>query len=379
MAAQSFSSGLPVLRESPSRSEWDALSCLGGLSELQISMVVSLEIVRLLTGPADAELADAARSYCLQAWDLVRRAGQVVARYAQVARRVGQRLLPDLRVAVECSEHSSASRLIRQVRGLVSEMEREGRDMQHKYAGLERDMRDLIWRVRLSINYADLSDLSVELPIGSPYSPSSVASKLAATRRFELLLRLRAAGDASDGPLLLLGAECAKHMTEISEAIAQEADSVELVPAAANAGASSLPTADELCAWLGHPEPDVSDDSEAVPRELVCVNLLQELRHADEKIVDSHLFWANMRSSVQRLALMEEHTETLALHATRAARAPLIALCGERLQECAECWSDIERACCRHHCCSEASTAIPSDASPKSASSAVSSGANDDA
>lgn len=127
---------------------------------------------------ADQDLADTVYRTFQQALDLFRNAADVVANYAQVAQRVGQTILPDLRLAVEEQQPNLAVSLLGLVMTWVSDMRSEGEGMQLRYVQLQESMLDIVRRAQLTKTNADrrLAEAVRELRAEQPSVTQAVAA-----------------------------------------------------------------------------------------------------------------------------------------------------------------------------------------------------------
>lgn len=133
----------------------ETIFCLNELLKLQVSIAGSLEMACLAFRHADVELSDAIRKTFRQARDLSSFAANVVAKYAQVAQQVSLYVLPDLKLAVQEKEPSLAVSLLGMVKGWVSDMKKDGEEIQRRYMGLQESVHNLIQRAQHTKTDAD--------------------------------------------------------------------------------------------------------------------------------------------------------------------------------------------------------------------------------
>ncbi|CAE8631205.1 unnamed protein product [Polarella glacialis] len=147
--------------------EQETIFCLNELLKLQVSIAGSLEMACLAFRHTDAELADAIRRTFRQARDLSSHAANIVSKYAQVAQQVSQTVLPDLELAIQEKEPSLAVSLLGMVKDWVSNMKKDGEEIQQKYVCLHESVHNLIVRAQHVKTNADLrlgEALQAELP-----------------------------------------------------------------------------------------------------------------------------------------------------------------------------------------------------------------------
>lgn len=268
---------------------------IGGLSMLQISIVVSLEMVRLLITSADTELAEGARACGLRAWDLFRQTGHLLASYSQTAKRVG-RTLPEL---LASAEQQAAPASFGHIRGLVRDMDREAEGVQQAYVSLGHDAQDLLWRAAAA--GGSLEDL---LQLRKTMSEEGASKVLA---------------------FLLAPVQDNHNAADASNAAAD--------PSAAAAESSQLSVA-ELCTILAQRAALAAGTGEEAQ-----VSVISALRRVDDSVIGCQAFWEDMRSAIRRLALMGEHLDILAPGAARNEK--LRERYEARLHDYSEVWASL--------------------------------------
>merc|ERR1712176_1652687 len=96
-----------------------------------------------------------------------------------------------------------------------------------------------------------------------------------------------------------------------------------------------------------HTESVKSEAESATHSATALLRALRELKRVDSILQGCSAFWANMDGTVQRLAQMKEHTESLIHYASKSAR--LRERFEQRLAEYMSFWVSLERLC-RQYC-----------------------------
>lgn len=139
--------------EQASRGPAAAQNVIFGFSELlnlQVSIAASLEMACLAFRHTDPVLAEDIRQIFRQARDLSQHAETVVCSYAQTAEQVSRDVLPDLQLAIQEKEASLAVGFLGMVQEWVTNMKREGVEMQARYARLQENVYKLTVRAQRS-------------------------------------------------------------------------------------------------------------------------------------------------------------------------------------------------------------------------------------
>lgn len=261
---------------------------LGGLSMLQVSIVVSLEVARLLTASADTELAEGASACGFRAWSLFRDTGRLLASYARAAKRVG-RMLSEL---LADADHPAPA-VLSHIKDLLRDMDREAEGVQREYVSLGHDARNLFWQAATKTQEITLGDGRTQLLGPDP-------------RHFQDMLQLRKAMPEGDTSKVLAFLLAPTHSTtSVSNAAADPS-------AAAMAAETSQPNAAELCALIAQ-----RAASAAGAGEEARAHVISELRQVDDSLISCQAFWEDMRLTLRSLALTEEHLELMAPSAAR--------------------------------------------------------------
>lgn len=176
--------------------------CFGSLAKLHLSIVVSLEVARLLIEPLDAELAEALRAYSLRAWELFRLTGHYTQRSVSTARGL--------------SQNPSA---VTEAHNLVNEL--QGETLEQLYAALGDDVDEVLHQVyrkklRLATPSSELDLTALQEARGA------TARDVWASRRFDAVLQLHAGSQADLVCFLISGHEQATSPKDFCEQIARE-------------------------------------------------------------------------------------------------------------------------------------------------------------
>mmetsp|Transcript_132925 Transcript_132925/g.315018 ORF Transcript_132925/g.315018 Transcript_132925/m.315018 type:complete len:884 (-) Transcript_132925:229-2880(-) len=163
-----------VLSDERPEDDQDLIFCLNELLKLQVSIASSLEVACLAFRHADRDLSDNIRRAFNEANKLSAKAATVVSNYAQVAQQVSRNILPDLKLAIQEKEPSLAVSLLGIVKDWVSNMKKDGEQIQHLYSSLQQNVHDLILGAQRAKSGADrrlaesLQEQVAELAGGHP-------------------------------------------------------------------------------------------------------------------------------------------------------------------------------------------------------------------
>jgi len=265
---------------------------LGGLSMLQVSIVVSLEVARLLVASTDPELAEGASACGFLAWSLFRDTGRLLASYARAAKHVGH-MLSELLADAE----QPAAEVLIYVRNLLQDMDREAEAVQRAYASLGDDARNLLWRAAAKTHEITLGDCR----------PQSLGPN---PRHFQDMLQLRKSLPEGETSKVLAFLLTPSHCTaSVPNAAADPS-------AAAVAAEISQHNAAELCALIAQRAASAVVAGDEAGR----ADVISELRRVDDSLISCQAFWEDMRLTLRQLALTEEHLELLASSAARSGK-----------------------------------------------------------
>ncbi|CAJ1373504.1 unnamed protein product [Effrenium voratum] len=163
-----------VLSDERPEDDQDLIFCLNELLKLQVSIASSLEVACLAFRHADRDLSDNIRRAFNEANKLSAKAATVVSNYAQVAQQVSRNILPDLKLAIQEKEPSLAVSLLGIVKDWVSNMKKDGEQIQHLYSSLQQNVHDLILGAQRAKSGADrrlAESLQEQAEVGSEMGP----------------------------------------------------------------------------------------------------------------------------------------------------------------------------------------------------------------
>jgi len=133
----------------------ELIFCLNELLKLQVSISSSLEVACLAFRHADRDLADNIRRAFNEASQLSQTAAAAVSNYAQVAQQVSRNVLPDLKLAIQEKEPNLAVSLLGIVKEWVSNMKKDGEQIQQQYSYLQQSVQNIILSAQRAKSSAD--------------------------------------------------------------------------------------------------------------------------------------------------------------------------------------------------------------------------------
>lgn len=148
--------GVPMVsvNAEPEQDE-ELIFCLNELLKLQVSISSSLEVACLAFRHADRDLSDNIRRAFNEANQLSQTAAAAVSNYAQVAQQVSRNVLPDLKLAIQEKEPNLAVSLLGIVKEWVSNMKKDGEQIQQQYSFLQQSVQSIILTAQRAKSNAD--------------------------------------------------------------------------------------------------------------------------------------------------------------------------------------------------------------------------------
>jgi len=331
----------------------------------------------------------------------------VIRQYAQVARDVSSRVLPDLTLAVQEAEPNLAIDLLEVVQGWTSQMRADGEAAQNLCMDLSQRLCDLIAKAqgeRLLASAPAAKDMPA-LPAVDPDARISEAATMEQPAAEQTAVALPSGGGSVNRATkeLFDGLACFANSVFAADAKGAEAecskrdliDLLFLAPGAVHGaakpaiaqtlgGASSAAngrttTGASEDANMGTPNAgggsEVAEagdaemvDTEQSPRTATGAALMQrdvdmqwdlahpllkatrELRRVSQILLECMSFWTNMNGTVQELGRLKEHTASLVKYASKSSN--LRARFESRLSEYSEFWAFLMKLCEQY--CAEA-------------------------
>ncbi|CAE7561591.1 Chek2 [Symbiodinium microadriaticum] len=383
--------GVPMVsvNAEPEQDE-ELIFCLNELLKLQVSISSSLEVACLAFRHADRDLSDNIRRAFNEANQLSQTAAAAVSNYAQVAQQVSRNVLPDLKLAIQEKEPNLAVSLLGIVKEWVSNMKKDGEQIQQQYSFLQQELG------MLSLQSAECNSHEATLTGGllnhcRSRSPTSTANHCLAEALFLSKAKGRVAQDSAmparhwqitcrNGSRTcwtccswhqVWGETRCRNLLLFSLLrLCHEWTLLMRSGICIQVPVSSLPLqptrCDEQEVNMEDAQADVTN-ANAIVQHNLCENekaglsaqdfvqntsgcllrALRELKRVDEILQGCSAFWANMDGTVQKLAQMKEHTECLVNYANSSRL--LKERFDQRLAEYTTFWTSLERLC-RQYC-----------------------------